>query len=367
MPSTTNGNVTTASATNTSLSSQNHNNPWENAANDSAFFVHEYEEQLLVNTTGDESLLSSRRSNMSCGTKWLLLMHVADVLCGMGLVVYAYLRFQEEYHDLFMSICAYVLAGVWTSRGVLVVLFSSSNTSCALRCSGTLSLVLMILYSSVSALAAMDPLIIYHRVPDLPLGIRSYLWSLWLVVAAWECLRWALLSKRQDRHDEQEQEEQEDPTRADYSYSYDSHARRRPWWWKGMTTNANANANANHQFHSQRDSLDTPLIDEGGGPHSNNSRHRHPWASSNSRNFSMDHGIHNSPRQKSWWPFSSSRQEDDNASVDEYASINEDWASKSEEDPFWWTKEQGTSNHGNGNTGGPKDTSWTQEADRHVV
>jgi hypothetical protein len=27
---------------------------------------------------------------------------------------------------------------------------------------------------------------------------------------------------------------------------------------------------------------------------------------------------------------------------DGFASINEDWASKSEEDPFWWTEEQGT-------------------------
>ena len=118
--------------------------------------------------------------------------------------------------------------------------------------------------------------------------------------------------------------------------------------------------NANNHSHSQRESLDTPLIDEG---HSS-----HPWTSAGSRNFSMDHGMNSSPRNKSWWPFSSRQQEDDNASVDEYASINEDWASKSEEDPFWWTKEQGTGGNGNGNGNGePKDTSWAKEGDRHVV
>jgi hypothetical protein len=50
---------------------------------------------------------------------------------------------------------------------------------------------------------------------------------------------------------------------------------------------------------------------------------------------------------------------------DGFASINEDWASKSEEDPFWWTEEQGRT--GGINNGEPKDTSWVKDGDCHVV
>ena len=45
----------------------------------------------------------------------------------------------------------------------------------------------------------------------------------------------------------------------------------------------------------------------------------HAWTSSNSRNFSMDHGM--TKTKSRWWPFRSSSQQnddDDNASVDEY-------------------------------------------------
>ena len=96
MASNSNTNLNT---TNTSLSSQGHNNPWENAANDSAFSVHEYEEHLLLTTPGDESLPPSSTSasnsnrSVSCGTKLLLLIHVADMICGIGLVLYSYLTF----------------------------------------------------------------------------------------------------------------------------------------------------------------------------------------------------------------------------------------------------------------------------------
>jgi hypothetical protein len=54
----------------------------------------------------------------------------------------------------------------------------------------------------------------------------------------------------------------------------------------------------------------------------------------------MDDGV-TSPR-RSWWPFSSARPSNtsarDDGSVD-YASLNEDWASRSQDDPLWWIEE----------------------------
>jgi hypothetical protein len=84
----------------------------------------------------------------------------------------------------------------------------------------------------------------------------------------------------------------------------------------------------------------------------------------------MDHGMHgNSPRKSRWWPFSSSSPNDleDDGSADDYASINQEWASKSEEDPFWWTQERNGGATGAGTSTAPKDTSWAKEGDRHVV
>jgi hypothetical protein len=69
----------------------------------------------------------------------------------------------------------------------------------------------------------------------------------------------------------------------------------------------------------------------------------------------MDDGV-TSPR-RSWWPFSSARPSNtsarDDGSVD-YVSLNEDWASRSQDDPLWWTKDN--TNNDTNNTNNNNDT-----------
>jgi hypothetical protein len=48
----------------------------------------------------------------------------------------------------------------------------------------------------------------------------------------------------------------------------------------------------------------------------------------------------------------------DDGSVD-FAEVQEEWASRTEEDPFWWSRPE---DHGSGNTG--NDTSWADDKDK---
>jgi hypothetical protein len=90
---------------------------------------------------------------------------------------------------------------------------------------------------------------------------------------------------------------------------------KRPWWWQ--------------QQHSSRETLQEPLL------------HNHrDWVHDNSRhNYSMHHGV-SSPTSfwSRWFP----SQNDDEEEVD-FASVQEEWASKSQQDPFWWSREEGES------------------------
>lgn len=86
-----------------------------------------------------------------------------------------------------------------------------------------------------------------------------------------------------------------------------------PWWWNRAR---------------RRDpdaTLDEPLL------------HGQPsWTNTQRDQYQESH-----ERSSSWWPFSSRRRNhrfDDADSVD-YASLNEDWASRSQADPHWWCRE----------------------------
>lgn len=110
------------------------------------------------------------------------------------------------------------------------------------------------------------------------------------------------------------QEELADLNTSRYSSRFSS-----PWWWNG-----NHNPNVT-------DDLEEPLMNSNGQP---------SWTS-NSNAYQRQHGAASS---SSWWPFSRRRNDidhggaRDDGSVD-YASLNEDWASRSEADPHWWSRE----------------------------
>jgi hypothetical protein len=80
------------------------------------------------------------------------------------------------------------------------------------------------------------------------------------------------------------------------------------------------------------------------------------WSSSGNQSYLVDDGVaeHASSRGGflgTWFGrggrSSSNDNPRDDGSVD-YASLNEEWASRSEEDPYWWTREE--NNQGGGST-----------------
>ena len=102
-------------------------------------------------------------------------------------------------------------------------------------------------------------------------------------------------------------------------------SRNRPWWW-----------NHRNQEYDEDGGLQEPLI------------HGQPgWTRSGGGTYVVDDGV-STPRRSGgllgWMTggiTSSSRTGNDNPRDDgsvDYASLSEDWASRSEEDPYWWTQ-----------------------------
>jgi hypothetical protein len=104
---------------------------------------------------------------------------------------------------------------------------------------------------------------------------------------------------------------------------------KRPWWWQQQ-----------QHYSSPETTLQEPLL----------LLHNHrDWVHDNSRNndYSMHHGVSSSPTSF-WSRWFTSRvhdgddDDDDDDEVD-FASVQEEWASKSQQDPFWWSREEGES------------------------
>jgi hypothetical protein len=93
---------------------------------------------------------------------------------------------------------------------------------------------------------------------------------------------------------------------------------RNPWWWSRRHENIISN-----------DDLADPLMEP-------------TWVTSNNRSYQMDYGEGISASFWSRMFGSRSPGHDENVrdggSVD-FASVQEEWASKSEEDPFWWSRD----------------------------
>ena len=114
---------------------------------------------------------------------------------------------------------------------------------------------------------------------------------------------------------------------------------RKPWWWQQQRQQRLSRREDENGLHDA-------LLEQ---PH---------WAQqhNHSRNYSIHDGI--SQHDTSFWSrwFGSSPRDNDDESVD-FASVQEEWASKSQEDPFWWSREEDTQRQGNQKDGN-KDTSW---------
>jgi hypothetical protein len=220
----------------------------------------------------------------------------------------------QHQHQDGLAIALFTLSGIWLTRGIL------SRTHCGLRLSASLSLLFCMLYAIVSLVAWIvywkndhASLLPISVLEDHPKALPSFL----LALAILESVRWAWI--------QQYFQQIEFDLLLDNNDDDDfANTTRGPSWWQ-----------------RRRTIIEEPLLN------SNNDRPH--WSSNNSRAYQMDDGVGgagSSPRRSmgGWWPFSSSGNGNGNVNVRDdgsvdYASLNEDWASRSEEDPHWWTQE----------------------------
>jgi hypothetical protein len=116
--------------------------------------------------------------------------------------------------------------------------------------------------------------------------------------------------------------------------SFSTSRRHRPWWWNRHSFSRN---------HHEEDGMYHSLLGANGQP---------GWSTSGNQSYLMDDGVGDQPQSRrgflgGWFgnpSAGSGSNPRDDGSVD-YASLNEEWASRSEEDPYWWTREE--NNQGN--------------------
>jgi len=309
-------------------------NPWESAAND-RLYSEEIAGADAATTTPSTAALSSgafsttttrtpsrRRggasssSSSSCCKKafsLLELFHYGDLLMGLVLGVYLFVELEiwHDGKDVLWYGCASI-AGLALVRGVFFLLSLPLNR----WLSRTSSVLLGLVYCTNAILAVSHLVVVSSMVPPQTIASVS------LVLMVLEGVRYALLYREKQRLLQEEIN--------DLSRDPASSPSRTPWWWQRSHPTSTATE---------------PLLS---GQQQNQQRPHWTSANINSTGYHMDDGNGGS---SGWWPFSSSNANRDDGSVD-YASLNEDWASRSEQDPFWWTKDDndgGADNNNNNN------------------
>lgn len=290
-------------------SSAEHENPWESAANDQMWNVSQEAgaetttttaAALSRPTTATATARNSRRTTIAwskCSPT--IFPMTLDLGMGILLVIYTFLELWQKEHV--MAIGVLLWAGLLVTRAVLLKLdilwtFCSALTFLLACLYGLVALVGWIVYWRENS--TILPLHWSQEHPQaLPYGLLGL-----MVIEILRYISWR-------RHFQLQHQEANDLSRDSISSR-----RTNPWWWR--------------ERNNPNNDTTEPLLN--GRPH---------WASGNSTGYQMEEGV--SPR-RGWWPFGRAESNArDDGSVD-YASLNEDWASRSHEDPFWWTQEETT-------------------------
>ena len=306
-----------------------HANPWESAANDRLWEQAQHNTPSAESTTallnGDSNRFSSPSGTTAThhhtptrGFSSVIFQacHVWDMVGGISVAMYT--GIVELPHDRVPAIFVMVVSLLILLRGILAKI-----TRCGVTVSATLSFVLSLLFlvlalclwglslSESTSTCLVFPLQWCHAISPIKLA------GIVLILGMVEGIRYVWI--RTWMHEEA-------TTIRDVLNESEITERRRrqsPWWW------------------GSRDERQERLLTMSDArPH---------WSSGDATGYHMDHGVGTPERSarttsssSSWWPFRRRQERDlrDDASV-EYASLNEDWASRSQEDPFWWTREEG--------------------------
>eukprot|EP00934_Nitzschia_sp_Nitz4_P002076 Nitzschia sp. Nitz4//scaffold136_size62208//28460//29452//NITZ4_006369-RA/size62208-processed-gene-0.37-mRNA-1//-1//CDS//3329535621//2076//frame0 len=322
--------MTNNNDSNTASKSQDHENPWESAAND-VLWTAQHDVSNNNNNNHNRNNWNPQEddeaNNHICFFQWFQACHWLDILMSSTVMI-LYLSGVASFSKLTLThMFWWSLSALWMARGLLAKLFKVG-----VPLSATMSAILAVFYT-LSALINWFWLhcLVWETVCQKHPHLQSILM---LVFGFLEAIRF--LSIRHWMILEQERWNTQDamggsPRSRTFSRSSG------PWWW----------ASPAPQHPSSTDQAHDPLLSPSTPTNTGSTSRRRtlflpPWTS-NQRTYVEDH---DAPAGSTggWWPFSSpsrrSRDADaDDASV-EYASLNEDWASRSEEDPFWWAHEQ---------------------------
>ena len=322
-------------------------NPWENAVNDNqwssaAFGVRNVSE--MTNTThvhdgDDEEFVTAMVRH------WLYVFHIADLLAALVLLLLALLEKLHEFvpfikmENKTLQITFYVLSGVLFLRGAyacIPLLGGKPHWVGAYKWSGRTSLLLCGCYT----IAGIEEILRRVFSPHMNLGDNDkYVWIVLLCLGLLEITRWVCVDNYRQivtpigYDDEDIRRAQEEGPAVEQRTSG------RPWWLGGKRR-------SNDQHDSR---LDEPLLGRPG------------WAHGHDRSYIQEEGT-DQGKQGFFSRMFGGKPTGSGGAVDvrdddDFASLQDDWASRSEEDPLWWSKEDGNNAAGTSVAGGASGTS----------
>jgi hypothetical protein len=282
----------------TAQTSSDFDNPWETAANDETY----RSSSLRMNSTRDNAVNAGNADNRdsapsSLKTRCIWWNQLSEGFLSSLFVVFFFFLYRKNEHEALVN-------AILILSALLAVLLLLRSI-----CGGRFLLFNMYSRPFVALLYLLTGGLLYGyatKLPDswimaLQHGHKAALPIILAILAALELVQYFLL-----RHYYYQEQADLNDTTMTTLFS--------PWWWNGNTTTT--------------DNLGEPLLNG------------QPFWTSNSNTYQMQHGESSS----SWWPFSSYRGNNgngsnrDDGSVD-YASLNEDWATRSQADPQWWSRE----------------------------
>lgn len=365
-----------AESTSSSSPSAGYDNPWESAANDRLWSDAQHgipsqhdgfrknSASLETSATGQGAAAVGAAATAAaavpdnyCFFQCFQACHWLDILLSVGIILMYFLSIgvfsnsNNTSHSPLVTILLHIfffaLATLWMTRGILAKI-----TKCGVRVSASMSLILALCYVLLAFLLWILQLVHANTAfvmcllptpstcqshPKLQLYILLLFSIFEFIRFVW--IRQWMLEEQEQIHSRNNNNNNNTSLDQDTNYSH----RATPWWWSFSTSTSS----------STRHEGQEPLLSSSPTNYQQRRRYRPHWTS-NQQDYLLDDGI-TSPTTNttssntngalsSWWPFSRNSNGNANAnsrddgSVD-YASLNEDWASRSEEDPFWWAQE----------------------------
>jgi hypothetical protein len=316
---------TTMASRNSLASWQSPASPWDDAEGSRS--------ALVVSNAGNRVLSPSRRApdetaaanddswSVSLRIVALNLSFLLDCVIGLLILIYGLILASEKdktaaVSNVIMLSCA--VGGLLLLRSPFVALCdricpNDTIARCNILWSQYTSPLLALLYAALALFCLVEKQAVQQDfLPHSHLPQLSYnlLWGLLVILSLAECVRWQLLQWEYQRV--LASLDEDEPRNSSFGSSPFSRVHR-PWWWR------------------RDDSEMTQSLLDDIGP---------SWVSP-----SLRRNRRREEERSTGWTWLGFRRRHrerdlrDSGSVD-FESVQEEWASRTEEDPFWWSREQ---------------------------